>query len=94
VNLERIRTRKAGDGKLLKVSIRSELGIIKDVRITGDFFAIPEEAIESIERSLEGVDISKAGSVVRAVCTGVIFAGFCVDDLVEIVEECLPRHQG
>ncbi len=46
---------KVPQGKLLKISLRYDEPSqkIHDVRITGDFFVYPEEAVELIEQGLE-----------------------------------------
>ncbi|RLE54824.1 MAG: lipoate--protein ligase family protein [Candidatus Methanomethylicota archaeon] len=40
--------------KLIKVKLNIENGKIKDIRITGDFFMYPEDAIRNLERALIG----------------------------------------
>jgi hypothetical protein len=46
---------KVPQGKLLKISLEydEKKNIIIDIRITGDFFAYPEEAIELLEKKLK-----------------------------------------
>ncbi len=46
---------KVPQGKLLKISLEydAEKNVITDVRITGDFFAYPEEGIELLESNLK-----------------------------------------
>jgi lipoate-protein ligase A len=46
---------KIPQGKLVKVSVEydEDTHILQNIRITGDFFAYPEEAIEVIERRLK-----------------------------------------
>jgi hypothetical protein len=48
---------KVPQGKLLKISIEYDEkdNVIRDIRITGDFFAYPEEAIELMETKLRNV---------------------------------------
>ena len=45
---------KVPQGKLLKISLEYDEkdNVITDIRITGDFFAYPEEAIELMEKKL------------------------------------------
>ena len=52
---------KVPKGKLLKVSLEydEKRNILQSVRITGDFFAYPEEAIEFIEKELKNVVLEK-----------------------------------
>jgi hypothetical protein len=52
---------KVPGGKLLKVTVDVDAAhTIVDVRITGDFFAHPEEAIEDLEASLRGTLMDRA----------------------------------
>jgi len=52
---------KVPQGKLLKISVEYDenKNKIRDVQITGDFFAYPEEAIELIEMKLRNVLIER-----------------------------------
>jgi hypothetical protein len=54
-----------------------------------DFFAIPEEAIEKIERSLRGSGIHRVRPAIMETCMGVTFVGITVNDIIEAVEGCL-----
>lgn len=45
---------KAEGGKLIKVQISVENKRISSIKITGDFFMYPEEAIEDLEKVLVG----------------------------------------
>ncbi|MCX6670850.1 MAG: hypothetical protein NTX92_02885 [Euryarchaeota archaeon] len=53
---------KVPQGKLLKISIEFDEKdkVIRDIRITGDFFAYPEEAIELMETKLKNTLIERA----------------------------------
>ncbi len=50
---------KVPQGKLLKISIEydEKNNLITDIRITGDFFAYPEEAIELMETKLKNTTL-------------------------------------
>ena len=50
---------KVPGGKLLRASSVVRGGRIVEVRITGDFFMHPEEAIDELERWLRGVESSE-----------------------------------
>ena len=52
---------KVPAGKLLKISVDydEKTLVIKEIRITGDFFAYPEEAIELLETRLKNTVIEK-----------------------------------
>ena len=51
---------KVKGGKMIKIQLTLEnKKIIRDLRITGDFFLHPEETIEDIEKALRGCSLSK-----------------------------------
>lgn len=50
-------THKLPNGKLVRLSINGEKSI-SSIRITGDFFCYPEEAIEQMEQLLLGTPFS------------------------------------
>jgi len=52
---------KVPQGKLLKISVEfdEKNNVIKDIRITGDFFAYPEEAIELMETKLKNTTLER-----------------------------------
>jgi len=89
--LERELVRKFKDGKLVKVKIVLEGGLIKDAKITGDFFAHPEEGIEIIEKELIGKDLCNARQAIESAIGGITLIGLRLEDLVAMVQECLDR---
>jgi hypothetical protein len=52
---------KVPQGKLLKIFVEydEKNNAIRDIRITGDFFAYPEEAIELMEKKLRNTVIQR-----------------------------------
>ena len=48
---------KAPGGKLVRVRLKEEQGLIRSVKITGDFFLIPEESLGKLEKMLEDVPL-------------------------------------
>jgi lipoate-protein ligase A len=46
---------KIPEGKLVKIELGFLFGKIKTVKINGDFFIHPEEGIEQLEKSLNGI---------------------------------------
>ena len=52
---------KVPQGKLLKISVEynKKNNVIKYIRITGDFFAYPEEAIELMETKLRNTVLER-----------------------------------
>jgi len=56
---------KVPNGKLLKLFLEVKEGRIDTIKITGDFFVHPEEAIEELEKQLCGVGIADVEQVVH-----------------------------
>jgi len=52
---------KIPNGKLLKIDLEydPDNGLIEDIRITGDFFAHPEESVELLESDLKKTRLSE-----------------------------------
>jgi hypothetical protein len=52
---------KVPDGKLLKINLEYDENTnnIETIRITGDFFAYPEETIDIMEEELKSIKIEK-----------------------------------
>ena len=44
---------KAPGGKLVRIRLKEEQGLIRSVKITGDFFLVPEESLGKLEKMLE-----------------------------------------
>lgn len=86
---------KIPNGKLLKVFLDydSKNNLIRDISITGDFFAYPEESVELIERELIGtmvdkdVLLSKIKSVVER--NGIEFIGLDAEGLTQGIMLCV-----
>lgn len=51
---------KAPGGKLLRIRLREEHGIIRSVKITGDFFLVPEDSLPKLEKMLEDTPLKEA----------------------------------
>jgi lipoate-protein ligase A len=49
---------KIAGGKLIAIEVWTDKGVVTRAKITGDFFLHPEEAINRVELSLEGMPIS------------------------------------
>ena len=84
---------KIPDGKLLKISLNYTNNKIIEIRIMGDFFAYPEEAIEIIETKL--IDsylnreslLNKINSVIKD--NNIEFIGLTAEGLTEGIMMCL-----
>ncbi|MEV0844813.1 biotin/lipoate A/B protein ligase family protein [Streptomyces sp. NPDC049954] len=57
---------KVPGGKLVVVDLGTEAGRLRDVRVAGDFFLEPDDAIETINAALEGADASTDGAGLAA----------------------------
>lgn len=57
---------KVPNGKLLKVFLDIQDNTIKEIKITGDFFVHPEEAVEELEKQLQGVSINNVKHTIDA----------------------------
>jgi lipoate---protein ligase len=50
---------KIPGGKLVKIFLDEHEGVVTSIKITGDFFLHPEEAIEALEQVLVGVELNE-----------------------------------
>lgn len=59
--LERVRSAdyKALGGKLVRIRLKEEQGLITSIKITGDFFLIPEESLGKLEKMLEDAPLKE-----------------------------------
>ena len=48
---------KGPGGKLVRIRLTEDNGLIRQIKITGDFFLIPEESLPKLEKMLEDVPI-------------------------------------
>jgi len=86
---------KIPNGKLLKITLNynERNNSIKHIRIMGDFFAYPEEAIELIEKELRNTIIEKKSldekitSIIKE--NNIEFIGLNVDGLTQGILMCL-----
>ena len=79
---------KIPNGKLVSVEVWVGDERVEKVRITGDFFLHPEEKIDEIERSLEGLPVSSDDAEVRAKIEAALenaeLVGVSAEDLARI----------
>ena len=86
---------KVPNGKLLKINLEynEKTNNIENVKITGDFFAYPEESIELIEKELKNIKIEKnilfekIQSVIKS--HEIEFIGLNAEGLTEGILMCL-----
>ncbi len=87
---------KVPQGKLLKISIEYDEkdNVIRDIRITGDFFAYPEEAIELMETKLKNTVIEREQlqQKIRSIITEyhIKFIGVDSEGLTQAILMCKP----
>jgi lipoate-protein ligase A len=87
-------SKKVKEGKLVKVEVEHD-EVIKKIKITGDFFLLPEDALQTIEKSMLGMEketgietiISKIRSV--AEIYNVQMIGISPESLAQVIREAL-----
>jgi len=86
---------KVPNGKLVCFSVEAEDGRVTEVKITGDFFLHPEETIEKIESSLEGVpldmDEAEVASLIGASLDGAQLIGATAEDLARVFKKAVSQ---
>ena len=86
---------KVPNGKLLKISLESDEknNYIESIKITGDFFAYPEETIEVMENELKNISLNrvrlleKINSIIKKY--NIEFIGLSAESLTEGILMCL-----
>ncbi len=86
---------KVPNGKLLKIFLEydEKSNLIDDLKITGDFFAYPEESIEILEHKLKNIFL-KREILIRKISTiikenHIEFIGLNVEGLADGILMCL-----
>ncbi|MFJ6694996.1 biotin/lipoate A/B protein ligase family protein [Streptomyces sp. NPDC091272] len=87
---------KVPGGKLVVVDLEVDDGLLKNVRVAGDFFLEPDEAILSIDAAIEGApaDTDAAGLKARidaALPESATLFGFTTDSVAVAVRRALAR---
>ena len=87
--------RKVPGGKLVRVSARVDGERLVDVVVSGDFFLEPDEALERIRASLEGVSVETSFDALTArvarAAEGAVLLGFEPRDVALTVLRALGR---
>ena len=80
-------TTKLGKIVKIKLAYKQESQLIHSIRITGDFFVHPEEAIEQLEQGLCGIKLEKEDlkNKIQFVLKNTEFFGFEIDSLVDVI---------
>lgn len=87
---------KVPGGKLVVVDLDTEDGLLRHVRVAGDFFLEPDDAIESIDHALEGApaDTDAAGLTARieaALPPGTVMYGLSAEGVAIAVRRALAH---
>ena len=87
---------KTPGGKLVIVDFEVDGGALADVRITGDFFLYPEDALDDIVRAVEGLPAGSnaqeiAYAVECAVAPSVALVGFSPEAIAFAIERGLTN---
>ncbi|WP_432070388.1 lipoate--protein ligase family protein [Streptomyces sp. AA1529] len=87
---------KIPGGKLVVVDLDDRDGVLRDVRVAGDFFLEPDEALDAIDRALEGApsDTDTAGLTARieaALPPGTAMYGLTAEGVAVCVRRALTR---
>ncbi len=85
---------KTPGGKMVVVDFRVDDGVLRDVVVSGDFFLYPEEAIEPLTASLEGMPADRsademAQAVAAAIPAGAELLGSSPEAVAEAVRRAL-----
>lgn len=84
---------KIPGGKMLAVEVEVSGTVISKVKITGDFFLHPEEAILELEKSLIGIDINtpqdEIASIAANSLAGANLIGASANDIARILRRAL-----
>lgn len=85
---------KMPGGKLIVVDLDVRGGCLADVRLSGDFFLEPDDALHAINRALEGQSalataVTFAGSVRDALPAGVMMYGISPEAIAVAVRRAL-----
>lgn len=87
---------KIPGGKLVVVDLEVRDGLVRDVRVAGDFFLEPDEALPAIDAALEGVPegtdaAGLAARVQAALPPGTVMYGVSVEGVAVAVRRALTR---
>ena len=80
---------KVPGGKLLKLTVEIQGGVLTEFSLRGDFFAHPEEGFDRVEASMEGVPAADFSTAFREALEreGVELYGISADDASAAYEE-------
>ena len=85
---------KTPGGKLVAVDFTVADGLLRQVRVSGDFFLYPEEALTTIDNALAGASVDEApdqlaARIAAALAPGVTMLGFSPEAVATAVRRGL-----
>ena len=86
--------RKIEGGKILKIKLWARQGKVEKIRFTGDFFVIPERAVNSLEEHLVNLELREQKlieTMVKEALSNADLVGVRKKDFVELILEGLRR---
>ena len=85
--------RRSSEGKTLIVEVEVEGGEIKEVHLSGDFFAFPPELFDEMESSLRGLkaDVHELRRALEPYERKVQLVGITLGDVREALAEALAE---
>jgi lipoate-protein ligase A len=89
-----IASQKVREGKLVKVEVECD-GFIQKIKITGDFFLHPEDALETIEKNILGLGKDASAEAIASRINEIVEAndvqmmGISTESLALVIREAL-----
>ncbi len=83
---------KVPGGKLIRVHVWHRNGVVDKVRFYGDFFMHPEEAVEELEESLKGRDVSETARLIRSFFENVEIVGATAEDFIHALSLAIKKE--
>jgi hypothetical protein len=87
LNVQGVVIYKVPGGKLLRVSVDHEGEMLRKVKLSGDFFMHPEDALESLEAKLTGVRLSQVRGIVESELSEVRMYGIDAKSIIRALWE-------
>ena len=94
--MEGVAAEKIHGGKLVRVKVNYD-DVIHDIKISGDFFLHPEDAIEDIERSLVGLRSNADESTIAGIISevvdvkGIQMVGITPESVAKVVRKAMVK---
>ena len=85
---------KIPGGKLLACTVETQNNVITELKISGDFFMHPEEAIGKLEKAILGSKLSDYPNKIRDFFknTDVMLLGVAQEDFINVIQLALESQ--